>query len=57
MLAVCDLVERVSKTNVTVLIEGESGTGKELIAKGYTFPVRGAKTLSSRSTVPQYLKH
>ncbi len=34
MRAVFDLVERVSKTNVTVLIEGESGTGKELIAKG-----------------------
>ncbi|HMM78834.1 MAG TPA: sigma-54 dependent transcriptional regulator [Pyrinomonadaceae bacterium] len=34
MLQVFDLVERVSKTNVTVLIEGESGTGKELIAKG-----------------------
>ncbi len=34
MLAVYDLVERVSKNSVTVLIEGESGTGKELIAKG-----------------------
>lgn len=37
MLQVFDLVERVSKTNVTVLIEGESGTGKELIAKGIHF--------------------
>jgi len=37
MRAVFDLVERVSKTNVTVLIEGESGTGKELIAKGIHF--------------------
>lgn len=37
MLAVYDLVERVSKTNVTVLIEGESGTGKELVAKGIHF--------------------
>ncbi|MGH9948560.1 MAG: sigma-54-dependent transcriptional regulator [Pyrinomonadaceae bacterium] len=34
MLAVYDLVERVSKNSVTVLVEGESGTGKELIAKG-----------------------
>jgi two-component system NtrC family response regulator len=33
MRTVFDLVERVSKTNVTVLLEGESGTGKELIAK------------------------
>ncbi len=37
MLQVFDLVTRVSKTNVTVLIEGESGTGKELIAKGIHF--------------------
>lgn len=37
MLAVYDLVERVSKTSVTVLIEGESGTGKELVAKGIHF--------------------
>lgn len=34
MSQVFDMVERVSKTDVTVLIEGESGTGKELIAKG-----------------------
>ena len=33
MRQVFDLIERVSKTDVTILIEGESGTGKELIAK------------------------
>lgn len=37
MQQVFDLVERVSKTDVTVLVEGESGTGKELIAKGIHF--------------------
>ncbi len=32
MQEVYQLIERVSKTNATVLIRGESGTGKELIA-------------------------
>jgi Nif-specific regulatory protein len=45
ILEVYKLVERVSKTNATVLIRGESGTGKELIADAIHYN-------SSRSTKP-----
>lgn len=40
MMAVMKMVERVSRSDVTVLISGESGTGKELIAKGIHFSGR-----------------
>ena len=33
MRSVCDMIEKVAPTAVTVLINGESGTGKEVIAR------------------------
>ncbi|MEJ2085276.1 MAG: sigma-54 dependent transcriptional regulator, partial [Acidobacteriota bacterium] len=48
MQEVFGLIERISKTNSTVLLEGESGTGKELIARAihYESP-RAAKRFLS----------
>ena len=40
MSSVMKTVERVSRSDVTVLISGESGTGKELVAKGIHFSGR-----------------
>lgn len=33
MIKLFNLIEKIAKTDITVLIQGESGTGKELIAK------------------------
>jgi two-component system response regulator PilR (NtrC family) len=48
MRAVFALVERVARTNSTVLIHGESGTGKELVARAIHFsgPRAGRRFLS-----------
>jgi len=45
MLKVCQFVEKVAPTDVTVLLLGESGTGKEVLA-------RAVHDLSNRSTAP-----
>ncbi|MFH2138825.1 MAG: sigma-54 dependent transcriptional regulator [Candidatus Omnitrophota bacterium] len=37
MHKVFDMVDKVAKTNTTILVNGESGTGKELIAKALHF--------------------
>jgi two-component system NtrC family response regulator len=34
MLRICRMVEKVAKSNATVMLLGESGTGKELLARG-----------------------
>jgi two-component system, NtrC family, response regulator len=45
MLKVCQFVEKVAPTDVTVLLLGESGTGKELLA-------RAVHDLSNRANAP-----
>jgi two-component system response regulator PilR (NtrC family) len=48
MRAVFGVVERVARTNSTVLLQGESGTGKELVARAIHFasPRAGHRFLS-----------
>ncbi len=43
MQEIFSLVERVARTNSTVLLRGESGTGKELIARAIHFASRRSK--------------
>ncbi len=45
MQQIFELISRVARTNITILIDGESGTGKELVAKAI-------HSLSSRSKKP-----
>src|SRR5580693_3496274 len=41
MKAICRLVERIARTNATVLIGGESGSGKEVVARAvHNFSLR-----------------
>ena len=48
MQAIFSLIERIARTNSTVLINGESGTGKELIARAihYSSPRANRRFLS-----------
>ena len=48
ILHVCSLIEKVSATDVTVLIQGESGTGKELVAKA----IHDSSPRSKNSFIP-----
>jgi len=41
MRKVCDMIEKVAPTDVTVLVTGESGTGKDLVARAiHTYSLR-----------------
>ncbi len=50
MLEVLDVLQQISATPATVLIQGESGTGKELVAKA-------VHQLSNRSRMPMVTVH